>query len=193
MYSASLGEGFVALIGQLYYVEAQARRDGVDAPALGRRRQALSVPVLQDEALLLANLHAVLPKSLLGEALHSLASQRSKLKRYIEGSRYSIDNNTQKNAIRSFRVGRCNRLFPDPVADAHASENLYSLLQTCKFNGTSTATASCAHCSSHCPTRRPPTTTPSCCLGVSCARASDHRQNGRPRINADRPRHRSTS
>jgi len=131
-----LAARFIALIGELYKVEAQARRDEVDAIELGRRRQQASVPVLADiEALLLANLHGVLPKSLLGQALHYLASQWSKLKRYVDDGRYSIDNNVQENAIRPFCVGRRNWLFADTVAGADASANLYSLLQTCKVNG----------------------------------------------------------
>lgn len=126
---------FIALIGQLYKVEAQARRDEVDVDELGCRRQQHSVPVLHSiEALLLSNLHAVLPKSLLGQALHYLASQWAKLKRYVEDGRYSIDNNAQENAIRPFCVGRRNWLFADTVAGAHASANLYSLLQTCVVN-----------------------------------------------------------
>ncbi|KQV60854.1 transposase [Pelomonas sp. Root1217] len=130
-----LAARFIALIGQLYHVEAQARRDGVDATELGRRRQQDSAPVLADiEALLLANLHGVLPKSLLGQALHYLSSQWSKLKRYVEDGRYNIDNNAQENAIRPFCVGRRNWLFADTVHGANASANLYSLLQTCRVN-----------------------------------------------------------
>lgn len=130
-----LAARFIALIGQLYHVEAEARRDGVDTDELKRRRQRDSVPVLVDiDALLLANLHGVLPKSLLGQALHYLSSQWSKLKRYAEDGRYSIDNNVQENAIRPFCVGRRNWLFADTVHGANASANLYSLLQTCRVN-----------------------------------------------------------
>jgi transposase len=71
----------------------------------------------------------------LGQALHYLASQWSKLKRYVEDGRYSIDNNVQENAIRPYCVGRRNWLSADTVAGANASANLYSLLQTCKVNG----------------------------------------------------------
>jgi hypothetical protein len=127
---------FIALIGKLYHVEAQARRDEVDTAELQRRRWRDSVPVLAEiEHLLLANIHAALPKSLLGEALHYLASQWKKLGRYVEDGRYSIDNNGQENAIRPFCVGRRNWLFADTVAGANASANLYSLLQTCRGNG----------------------------------------------------------
>jgi hypothetical protein len=131
-----LAARFIALIGKLYHVEAQARRDGADASELLNRRRRDSTRVLGDiEALLLANLHAVLPKSLLGKALHYLSSQWHKLKRYVEDGRYSIDNNAQENAIRPFCVGRRNWLFADTTAGAHASANLYSLLQTCQVNG----------------------------------------------------------
>ena len=127
---------FIELIGRLYHVEAQARRDQVDVSELQRRRQEHSAPVLADiEALLLAHLHTVLPKSMLGQALHYLASQWGKLKRYVEDGRYSIDNNAQENAIRPFCVGRRNWLFADTVGGANASANLYSLLQTCRVNG----------------------------------------------------------
>lgn len=131
-----LAARFIALIGRLYHVEAQARRDGVDANELGHRRQHESVPLLSDiESLLLANRHAVLPTSLLGQALRYLGSQWSKLKRYVEDGRYSIDNNAQEDAIRPFCVGRRNWLFSETVAGANASANLYSLLQTCQVNG----------------------------------------------------------
>ena len=127
---------FIALIGKLYHIEAQARRDEVDVDELGRRRREQSIPVLADiEALLLANVHAVVPSSLLGKALHYLSSQWPKLKRYVEDGRYSIDNNAQENAIRPFCVGRRAWLFADTMAGAHASANLYSLLQTCQVNG----------------------------------------------------------
>ena len=131
-----LAAKFIALIAELYKVEAQARQDGVDADERGRRRQHQSAPVLADiEALLLANVNAVIPESLLGKALHYLSSQWPKLKRYVEDGRYSIDNNAQENAIRPFCVGRRNWLFADTVAGANASANLYSLLQTCQVNG----------------------------------------------------------
>ncbi|WP_141284554.1 IS66 family transposase [Ideonella azotifigens] len=131
-----LAARFIALIGKLYHVEAQAKRDGADPAERTRRRQHDSALVLQDiEQLLLANLHSVLPQSLLGKALHYTAGQWHKLKRYVEDGRYSIDNNVQENAIRPFCVGRRNWLFSDTVAGAHASANLYSLLQTCRVNG----------------------------------------------------------
>lgn len=131
-----LSARFMALISKLYRVEALARERGADADELQRMRQHDSVPVLAEiEALLLANLHGVLPVSLLGKALHYLSSQWGKLSRYVEDGRYPMDNNPCENAIRPFVVGRRNWLFSDTVAGANASTNLYSLLQTCQANG----------------------------------------------------------
>lgn len=127
---------FIELIGRMYHVEAEARRAGIKPDALQRRRQEHSAPVLDGiEALLTANLHAVLPSSLLGKALHYLASQWPKLVRFVDDGHYPLDNNACENAIRPFVVGRRNWLFADTVAGANASANLYSLLQTCVVNG----------------------------------------------------------
>ena len=98
---------FIDLIGRRYRVEALARDSGVTWAELHRLRQRDSLPVLCEiEALLLANLHRVVPGSLLGKALHYLSGQWGKLTRYAEDVRYPIDNNPCENAIRPFVVGR---------------------------------------------------------------------------------------
>ena len=131
-----LAAQFLALIGQLYAVEARAREKALNPTELLEQRQLHSVAVLQKiEALLLANIHAVLPGSLLGKALHYMSAQWSKLSRYVTSGEYPIDNNACENSIRPFVIGRRNWLFADTVAGANASANLYSLLQTCAVNG----------------------------------------------------------
>ena len=127
---------FIELIGRLYKVEADARRDDLDAAPLQQQRTLHSAKVLEQiEALALQHLHGVLPGSLLGKALHYVTAQWPKLVRYVADGRYPIDNNACENAIRPFVVGRRNWLFADTVAGANASANLYSLLQTCLANG----------------------------------------------------------
>ena len=133
-----LAAQFIALIGQLYGVEARGRELKLGAKDLLALRQQHSTVVLrQIEALLLAHLHAVLPGSLLGKALHYLSAQWPKLSWYVTDGNYPIDNNACENSIRPFVVGRKNWLFSDTVAGANASAsaNLYSLLQTCAANG----------------------------------------------------------
>ena len=131
-----LASQFLALIAQLYAVESSSRERQLDVQQQLLQRQAHSVPVLDRiEALLLANIHGVLPGSLLGQALHYLSSQWPKLQRYVTNGGYPIDNNACENSIRPFVIGRRNWLFSDTVAGANASANLYSLLQTCAVNG----------------------------------------------------------
>ena len=131
-----LAAQFMALIAKLYEVEARARERALGVEELLDQRKLHSVPVLEKiEALLLTNLHVVLPGSLLGKALHYMSSQWSKLSLYVTNGAYPIDNNTCENSIRPFVIGRKNWLFSDTVAGANASANLYSLLQTCAVNG----------------------------------------------------------
>jgi transposase len=127
---------FIAAIGELYAVESEARERKFDAEARRHLRAEKSSPVLaRIEGMTLAHLHAVVPNSLLGKALHYLSAQWPKLIRYVENGAWPIDNNLAENAIRPFVVGRRNWLFADTVAGAHASANLYSLVETCKANG----------------------------------------------------------
>ncbi len=101
-----LAARFIELIGRLYHVEAQARRDKLDEQALLRRRQQHSKPVLdQIKELALQHLNGVLPGSLLGKALYYVTAQWPKLERYVQDGRYPIDNNDCENAIRPFVIG----------------------------------------------------------------------------------------
>ena len=126
---------FIELIGQLYAVESRADDCKIDPQARLGERQGHSVPVLERiQALLLTHLHAVVPGSLLGKALHYLSAQWVKLSRFVTDGSYPIDNNPCENSIRPFVIGRRNWLFADTVGGANSSANLYSLLQTCKVN-----------------------------------------------------------
>lgn len=126
---------FIELIGQLYAVESRADDCKMDPQARLGERQGHSVPVLERiQALLLTHLHAVVPGSLLGKALHYLSTQWVKLSRFVTDGSYPIDNNPCENSIRPFVIGRRNWLFADTVGGANSSANLYSLLQTCKVN-----------------------------------------------------------
>uniref|UniRef100_UPI002027B1FE IS66 family transposase n=2 Tax=Caballeronia TaxID=1827195 RepID=UPI002027B1FE len=77
----------------------------------------------------------VLPQSLLGRALTYLREQWTKLVRYLENGDWPASNNPCENSIRPFVVARKGFLFADTVAGAHASANLFSLVETCKANG----------------------------------------------------------
>jgi len=129
-----LATQFIAAIGELYAIESRARH--LNDEDRRKLREEHSRPVIgKIEQMLLRYLHAVVPGSLLGKALHYLSAQWPKLTRYVENGTWPIDNNLCENAIRPFVVGRRNWLFADTVAGANASANLYSLVETCKANG----------------------------------------------------------
>lgn len=74
------------------------------------------------------------PKSTLGKALQYLNNQWTRLIAYLDGGSRPIDNNRAENAIRPFVIGRKNWLFSSSQSGAHASANLYSLIETAKVN-----------------------------------------------------------
>ena len=110
--------------------------DGAARTITDQLRNVSSRPILAEiQHLLVTHRHSVTPGSLLGKAMHYLEAQWPKLIRYAEHGAWPIDNNLCENAIRPFVVGRRNWLFADTVAGAHASANIYSLIETCKANG----------------------------------------------------------
>lgn len=62
----------------------------------------------------------------LGKAIGYLASNWSKLERYVEHGYLPMDNNAAERAIRPFVIGRKNWLFSDTPKGATASAQLYS-------------------------------------------------------------------
>ena len=71
----------------------------------------------------------------MGKALTYLVNQWPRLGRYVEDGRWPIDNNTAKNAIRPFVIGRKNWMFSQSTRGATASSNLYALIETAKGHG----------------------------------------------------------
>ncbi|WP_241806976.1 IS66 family transposase, partial [Pseudomonas putida] len=69
------------------------------------------------------------------KAICYLASNWSKLERYVEEGYLPLDNNAAERAIRPFVIGRKNWLFSDTPKGATASAQLYSLVETAKANG----------------------------------------------------------
>jgi hypothetical protein len=77
--------------GELYAIKAKAKE--LSAEHREQQRQQLSKPVLaKNEGLLVQHLPMVTPGSLLGKALHYLASQWPKLTRIVDNGAGPIDN-----------------------------------------------------------------------------------------------------
>jgi len=122
------------LINKLYGIE----RDLKDASEAGRLldRQQRSRPLLEQlKAWLDKTQPQIAGQTALGKAVNYLASNWSKLVRYVEGGQLPIDNNRAENAIRPFVIGRKNWLFSNTPKGATASAQIYSLIETAKANG----------------------------------------------------------
>lgn len=93
------------LINKLYGIEREGR--DVNAEQRLLLRQQKSDPVLSQLKAWLDKTHGqVTPQSALGKAVSYLASNWSKLIRYIEAGHLLIDNNLAERAIRPFVIGR---------------------------------------------------------------------------------------
>ena len=124
----------INLIGKLYAIEKIIKKYDVDQ--IFQYRQKHSKPILDEIKQFLDEiLHNTAPSGKMGEALTYLHNQWHKLVRYIDDGNYPIDNNTAENALRPFVIGRKNWLFANTPSGAHASANLYSLIETAKAHG----------------------------------------------------------
>ncbi|MCS9148275.1 IS66 family transposase [Pseudomonas aeruginosa] len=124
----------LGLINKLYGIERDLKAASDEAREAGRQQH--SVPLLaQLRAWLEKTQPQVTAQNALGKALSYLASNWSRLVRYVEAGFLPIDNNAAERAIRPFVIGRKNWLFSDTPRGASASAQLYSLVETAKANG----------------------------------------------------------
>ncbi len=123
----------INLIQKLYALESKIKLMSAEEKYF--QRQQYGLPLLnQFKDWLDQSLLTVAPKTALGTALNYCANQWSKLVRYAEDGRLSIDNNRAERAIKPFVIGRKNWLFSNTASGANASAALYSLIETAKVN-----------------------------------------------------------
>jgi transposase len=122
------------VIQALYRIEREARE--MTPEQRFELRKIKAKPLLNDFRTWLDQvLPSVPPQSLTGKALHYVDNQWSKLLRYLEDGRLSIDSNLIENAIRPYALGRRAWLFCDTVAGAKATAAIYSLIECAKASG----------------------------------------------------------
>jgi transposase len=131
---APIAEGGVALIRDLYAIEAEIR--GSDPAARLAIRQERSAPILErmDDWLVHHRARAS-AKSPLGEALTYIAKYRDGLGRFLTDGRVEIDSNTVERTIRPIALNRKNALFAGHDTGAENWAVIASLIETCKMNG----------------------------------------------------------
>lgn len=135
--SRRTGGADVALryIKDLYRIEQKAKRlELTDAELLSLRLNETKPLLKEMHAWLVKKATQVVPRSLLGKAVHYTLKQWYRLENYIDFPFATPDNNLAENAIRPFCVGRKNWLFAGTPAGAEASATLYSLVESAKAN-----------------------------------------------------------
>lgn len=100
------------LINKLYSVERDLKACGDDERQVGRHAQSLPI-LAQLKSWIEKTQPQVTGQNALGKAIGYLASNWSKLERYVEEGYLPIDNNAAERAIRPFVIGRKNWLFSD--------------------------------------------------------------------------------
>ncbi|ANL41424.1 IS66 family insertion sequence transposase domain-containing protein [Rhizobium phaseoli] len=131
--AASIAEGGVKRIGELYRIEAELR--GLDPEARLAGRQERSAPLVADMQTWLVHHRArVSTKSPLGEALANTAKYWDGLKLFLADGRIEIDNNPVERTIRPIALNRKNALFAGHDAGAENWAAIASLIETCKLN-----------------------------------------------------------
>ncbi|MCF5511247.1 MULTISPECIES: IS66 family transposase [Pseudomonas] len=124
----------LTMINKLYGIERELKDASDEQRFIGRQEKSL--PILgQLKSWLEITQPQVTPQSVLGKAVNYLASNWSRLERYVEAGFLPIDNNAAERAIKPFVIGRKAWLFSDTPKGATASAQIYSLVETAKVNG----------------------------------------------------------
>lgn len=127
----SIGKDGLNFIKKLYKVEDKTRAMSFEDRKSIRNLE--SRPILEDfYNWIIKHKDVVRPKSLAAKAIGYTFNEWDYLMRFLEDGRIEIDNNVIENSIRPFTLGRKNWLFSDTVDGAHASANIYSIIQTAK-------------------------------------------------------------
>lgn len=125
----------LAEMQKLYALERQGKENRLSDEELHHLRQREAIPLLKSlKQWMLENYKAVLPQSVIGQAIFYSLQRWDKLNIYTTDGRLRIDNNLVENTIRPVAIGRKNYLFAGSHNGARRAAMLYSFLGTCKMN-----------------------------------------------------------
>jgi transposase len=123
----------LALIGELYAIEREAKEQSLDEAATLAMRQTRSVPVLSRiKTWLDAAGEVVLPRSPMAAAITYAQNQWTALTTYTTQGFLNIDNNASERALKRVAIGRKNWLFAGHDAAAENHARLWSLIASCE-------------------------------------------------------------
>lgn len=128
-------EKALAFIQQLYAVETQTRKNGLDPDQRRELRLEKSLPILNELGKWMFQQmrnHLILPKSPIGKAFRYTMDRWDQLNVYLYDGVLEIDNNLIENAIRPLALGRKNCLFVGSHNAAQRGAIMYSFFAICK-------------------------------------------------------------
>lgn len=126
----------LALIGELYAIEREAKENNLDESARLVLRQTRSVPVLaRIKTWLDAEGEIVLPRSPMAAAITYANNQWTALNTYVTQGFLNIDNNAGERALKRVAIGRKNWLFAGNDAAAQNHARLWTLIASCERHG----------------------------------------------------------
>lgn len=127
-------EQALALIQQLYHIEAAAREEQLSHQQRLAKRAELARPIWEQWEKWVKEqlLQPFLPKSPIGKALTYAQKRMPFIRRYLDHGHIEIDNNLVENSIRPIALGRKNYLFAGSHQAARNAATFYSLLASCK-------------------------------------------------------------
>ncbi len=132
----SIAKDIATMIDQLYEMERNCKEQGLSPQVLKEQRQQKSQPILDKiHHWLIVHQPKVVPKSLLGKAIHYTLDNWSALTEFVKHGHLAIDNNFSERNIKLIVMGRKNYLFAGSPKGGKWAAILYSLIQTCQLNG----------------------------------------------------------
>ena len=124
----------LTIINKLYGIERELKDVSDEQRFVDRQEKSLPI-LAQLKRWLEKTQSQVTPQRVLGKAVNYLASNWSRLARYVEAGFLPIDNIPAEYAIKPFVIGRKAWLFSDTPKGSTASAQIYSLVETAKVNG----------------------------------------------------------
>ena len=131
-------EKVLAMIQQLYAIEAEARENKYTPQQRLAVRQEKAAPIMSQLKTYLDEQYdskQVLPKSAIGIAIRYALGQWFKMERYLQDGTVEIDNNLVENAIRIVALGRKNYLFAGSEQGAKWGAMIYTFLSSAMRHG----------------------------------------------------------
>jgi len=124
------------LYSKLFAIEREATRDGLTPVARQQRREARSLPVLEElRTWALANAPVVEPKSSLGEALTYLQRQWFRLCVFVLDGTIEVTNNRSERELRPWTLGQHTWLFVGDQVHAERWAAGFTLAHTALAQG----------------------------------------------------------